>query len=175
MSQFGNGTWVDAVKNSIPEHLSHLERNIEIVMTQHGLDEIDAHACALAAAIASGNGELAFEISMNGPLFGKVERELVAQAVVSISIDTVYLSYLDAADIADYPSSKPHPLEIFEPIVTDETGKAAMYAFVTAIVLQQNRAFALVELLNGRGYTREQVQGIAAIAAVISSINKIGV
>jgi hypothetical protein len=74
MSQFGNGTWVDVVKTSIPEHLSYLERNFEIAMTQHGLDEIDAHGCALAAALASGNAELAFEISMNGPLFGKDEQ-----------------------------------------------------------------------------------------------------
>jgi hypothetical protein len=172
MSQFGNGTWINAVKNSIPENLSHLERNFEIVMTQHGLDEIDAHACALAAAIASGNGELAFEISMNGPLFGRNERELVSQAVVSMSVDSVYLSYLDAADIADYSSPKPHPLEIFEPIMTDETGKAAMYAFAAAIVLKQSRTFALVELLKNRNYTREQVQDVAAIASVIASINK---
>ena len=172
MSQFGNGTWIDAVKSSIPEHLSHLERNFETVMTQHGLDEIDAHACALAAAIASGNGELAFEISMNGPLFGRDERELVSQAVVSMSIDSVYLSYLDAADIAGHSSPKPHPLEIFEPIMTDETGKAAMYAFSAAIVLKQSRTFALVELLKNRNYTREQVQDIAAIASVVASINK---
>lgn len=172
MSQFGNGTWVDVVKTSIPEHLSYLERNFEIVMTLHGLDEIDAHACALAAAIASGNGELAFEISMNGPLFGRDERELVSQAVVSMSIDSVYLSYLDAADIAGYSSPKPHPLELFEPIMTDETGKAAMYAFAAAIVLKQSRTFALVELLKNRNYTREQIQDIAAIASVVASINK---
>jgi alkylhydroperoxidase family enzyme len=173
MSQFGNGTWVDVVKTSIPEHLSYLERNFEIAMTQHGLDEIDAHGCALAAAIASGNGELAFEISMNGPLFGRDERELVSQAVVSMSIDSVYLSYLDASDIAEYNSPKPHPLEIFEPIMTDETGKTAVYAFAAAIVLKQNRAFALVDLLKSRNYTREQIQDIATIAAVVSSINKV--
>ena len=172
MSQFGNGTWVDIVKTSIPEHLSHLERNFEIVMTHHGLDEIDAHACALAAAIASGNGELAFEISMNGPLFGRAERELVAQAVVSMSIDTVYLSYLDAVDIALYNSPKSHSLEIFEPIMTDETGKAAAYAFAAAIVLKHSRTFALVELLEKRKFSREQVQDIANIAAVVASINK---
>jgi alkylhydroperoxidase family enzyme len=172
MSQFVNGTWVDVVKTSIPEHLSHLERNFEIVMTQHGLDEIDAHGCALAAAIASGNGELAFEISMNGPLFGKDERELVAQSVVSMSIDNVYLEYLDAVDIADYNSPGSHSLEIFEPITTDETGKAAMYAFAAAIVLKHSRSFALVELLKDRKFTREQIQDIANIAAVVSSINK---
>ena len=172
MSQFGNETWVNLVKNSIPEHLSHLERNFEIAMTQHGLDEIDAHACALAAAIASGNGELAFEISMNGPLFGRDERELVAQAVVSMSIDNVYLSYLDAVDISEYNSPRSHSLEIMEPIVTDKTDKAAMYAFAAAIVLKHSRSFTLVEMLKGRKLTREQVQDIANIAAVVSSINK---
>jgi hypothetical protein len=142
-------------------------------MTTHGLDEIDAHCCALAAAIAAGNGELAFEISMNGPLFGRSERELVTQAVVSMSIDTTYLAYLDAVDIAEYNSPKSHSLEVFDPIMTDETGKAAMYAFAAAIVLKHSRSFALVELIKERNYSREQVQDIANIAAVISSINKV--
>jgi alkylhydroperoxidase family enzyme len=168
-----NGNWIDAVKISLPSHVSHLERNLNIAMTQHGLDEIDAHCCALAAAIASGNGELAFEISMNGPLFGRPERELVTQAVVSMSIDTVYLEYLAAVDITEYNSPKSHSLEVFEPIMTDETGKAAVYAFAAAIVLKHSRTFALVELLKERNYSSEQVQDIANIAAVISSINKV--
>lgn len=168
-----NGNWIDAVKMSLPSHVSHLERNIDIAMNTHGLDEIDAHCAALAAAIAAGNGELAFEISMNGPLFGRSERELVTQAVVSMSIDTVYLAYLDAVDIAEYNSPKSHSLEVFEPIMTDETGKAAVYAFSAAIVLNHSRTFALAELLKERNYSREQVQDIANIAAVISSINKV--
>ena len=168
-----NGNWIDAVKMSLPSHVSQLERNLDIAMNQHGLDEIDAHCCALAAAIAAGNGELAFEISMNGPLFGRPERELVTQAVVSMSIDSTYLEYLDAGDIVEYNSPKSHPLEIFEPIMTDETGKAAVYAFAAAIVLKHNRAFALIELLKNRNFTREQVQDIATIASVISSINKV--
>lgn len=168
-----NGNWIDAVKMSLPEHVSHLERNLDIAMTTHGLDEIDAHCCALAAAIAAGNGELAFEISMNGPLFGLPEREIVTQAVVSMMIDSVYLEYLAAVDIAEYNSPKSHSLEVFEPIMTDETGKAAVYAFAAAIVLKHSRTFALVELLKGRNYTREQVQDIANIAAVVSSINKV--
>jgi hypothetical protein len=172
MSQFGTGTWVDAVKASLPEHLSQLERKFEIAMTQHGLDEIDAHACALAAATASGNGELAFEISMNGPLFGKDERELVAQLVANMSIDDVYLSYLDAVDIAEYTSHRSHSLESLESIRNDETGKAAMYAFAVAIVLKHSRSFVLIELLKERKFTREQIHDIANIAAVVASINK---
>lgn len=168
-----NGNWIDAVKMSLPEHVGHLERNLTIVMTQHGLDEIDAHCCALAAAIVAGNGELAFEISMNGPLFGRSERELVTQAVVSMSIDNVYLAYLDAVDIAEYNSPKAHSLEVFDPIMTDETGKAAAYAFAAAVALKHSRTFALVELLKERNYSREQVQDIANIAAVVSSINKV--
>jgi alkylhydroperoxidase family enzyme len=90
-----------------------------------------------------------------------------------MSIDTVYLAYLDAVDIAEYNSPKSHSLEVFEPIMTDETGKAAVYAFAAAIVLKHSRTFALAELLKERNYSREQVQDIANIAAVISSINKV--
>ena len=48
-----------------------------------------------------------------------------------------------------------------------------MYAFAAAIVLKHSRTFALVELIKERNYSREQVQDIANIAAVISSINKV--
>ena len=54
--------WVEQIKNSIPDHAKDIRLNLDAVINRSGLDEVDAHACALAAAIAAGNGELAFEI-----------------------------------------------------------------------------------------------------------------
>ncbi len=58
-------SWVEQVKESIPDHSKDIKLNLDSVMNRSGLDEIDAHACAFAAALAAGNGDLAFEISMN--------------------------------------------------------------------------------------------------------------
>ena len=60
-------SWVDQVKESIPDHAKDIKLNLDAVINRSGLDEVDAHACAMAAAISAGNGELAYENGMNGP------------------------------------------------------------------------------------------------------------
>ena len=57
-------SWVDQVKESIPDHAKDIKLNLDAVMNRSGPDEVDAHACAFAAAIAANNGDLAFEISI---------------------------------------------------------------------------------------------------------------
>jgi alkyl hydroperoxide reductase subunit D len=57
-----NGNWVETVKESIPDHAKDIKLNLDNIMKNHGLEPVDAHACAYAAAIAASNGGLAFEI-----------------------------------------------------------------------------------------------------------------
>ena len=44
------GDWVASVKESIPDHSKDIKLNLDAVINRSGLDPIDAHACALAAA-----------------------------------------------------------------------------------------------------------------------------
>lgn len=164
-----NGNWLDTIKMSIPDHQGILEQNLDLVMTQHTLTEIEAHGCALAAATAVGNGELAFEIAMNGPLFGQDERQLISQIVVSLQADLVYKNYLEASNIAGLtnPASKLIKLE------TSLESKGAVYALAAALVLGSNAAFVIMELLHEQGYTDQQIQDITNIAAVVSAFTKV--
>ena len=66
-------SWVEQIKESIPDHAKDIKLNLDAVINRSGLDDVDAHACAFAAAVAAGKGDLAFEISMNGPLAGTPE------------------------------------------------------------------------------------------------------
>ena len=88
-----NRDWVSSFKMSAPAYAGELVKNVETAMTDHVLDTVDAHACALAAALASGNGELAFEISMSKELFGNDIREAVAKAVIFESVNANYSAY----------------------------------------------------------------------------------
>ena len=170
MNQFGNGSWVESVKLSLPEHAKFLESSLDIAMNQNTLNEIDAHCCALAAAISSGNGELAFEISVNGPLFGNDVREQVTQNVISLSMDRVYAEYIEATFKAGV-SNPPYKLTKLDAEI--ETS-GALYAFAAALVLGNSRlSFLLAELLKDNGYTPEQLQDVANIAMVVSTINKV--
>lgn len=77
-------SWTEVVKKSLPEYASDLVYNLS-VCENSTLSEIDFHTCALAAAIASGNGELAMEINHSTALIGNPIREEVA-AIVSFAI-----------------------------------------------------------------------------------------
>jgi hypothetical protein len=169
---FNNGTWVDAVKLSMPEHVSDLEKNLEIVMTKHGLNEIEAHGVALAAAIASGNGELAFEISMNGPLFGSDDRQLAIKSVVAQSINSTYATYSRAASRLEY-QTLPTNMET-SPLSADEETKYELYSMAAALVFRYEWiVWNYMEILKSKGYTDEQLRDITDIVCVVSAINKV--
>jgi hypothetical protein len=169
---FNNGSWVDAVKLSLPEHASDLEKNLENVMTKHGLDELEAHGVALAAAIASGNGELAFEISMNGPLFGSDDRQLAIKSVIAQSINSTFATFSRAASRLEYETI-PSNIES-NPLSKEEETKYEMFSMAAALVSRYEwMVWNYMELLKLKGYTDEQLRDIADIVCVVSAINKV--
>lgn len=91
-------TWIQEVADSVPEHSSHIAREFVSVFENlpASITVIDAHACALTAAIVSGNGELAYEIGMNGPLIGTAEREAAKAAAAEIYDYTIIDRAIDA-------------------------------------------------------------------------------
>jgi hypothetical protein len=91
-----NRNWVNTLTVSLPEYANELGKQIEVAMTEQVLDDIDAHACALGAAIATGNGELAFEIAMSDTLRGTEIREDIAKTVIDLMIDN--------SDVVDNPT-----------------------------------------------------------------------
>ena len=61
-------SWVDDIKDSIPDHAKDIRLNLDAVINRSGLSEVDAHACALAAAIASGYSSYHFADMINHKL-----------------------------------------------------------------------------------------------------------
>lgn len=139
-----NRDWVTTLVVSLPEYADELGKNIQSAMTGEVLDEIDAHACALAAALADRNGELAFEISMSSVLFGNDIRTEVARAVVDI--------------IADNPSTIDNP---------------TLYKLVIAIVMNQNvLASLIVDKLDQAGVESNKIEAAQYIARLIPAISR---
>lgn len=163
-----NSNWIDTVKMSLPAHASVLENNLVQSMTKHTLSEVDAHACALAAAIASGNNELAFEISVNGVLFGNDVREIVTRVVISQMMDTITNEYIDSTYKGD---ANTHPFRLERDDV-EKLSDALLYAYAAALVLRNGRTFAIVDNLKAGNYTDQQIQDVANIAATVAAISK---
>lgn len=171
---FNKGTWVDSVKMSLPDHVADLEKNLELVMTKHGLDEIEAHGVALSAAIASGNNELAFEIAMNGPLFGSDDRQLITKSVVAQNINSTFATYSRAASRLEY-KTLPTNMETSE-LLPEEKIKYALYSMAAALVFRYEwMVWNYMEILKLEGYTDEQIRDVTDIVCVVSSISKVAI
>lgn len=169
--------WVDQVKNSIPEHAKDIKLNLDAVINRSGLDEIDAHACALAAAIMAGNGELAFEIGMNGPLKGTPEREAAKTAAALMGMNNVYYPFVEMTGDANL---KGLPAGLRMQAYATHGGvskkKFEMYALCASIVGKCHFCVkSHYDILKNEGMTVQQLQAVGKIAAVINAVGKVAV
>lgn len=170
-------SWVEQVKESIPDHAKDIKLNLDAVINRSGLDEVDAHACAFAAAIAASNGDLAFEISMNGPLMGTDEREAAKTAAALMGMNNVWYPFVEMA--AD-ESMKGLPAGLRMNAYATYGGvskkKFEMYALAASIVGKCEFCVkSHYDLLKKEGMTTQELMAVGRIAAVIAAVGKIAI
>jgi len=171
------GDWVANIKESIPDHSKDIKLNIDAVINRSGLDLIDAHACALAAAIASGNGELAFEIQMNGPLMGAEEREAAKTAASLMGQNNVWYPFVE---MAGDEGMKGLPAGLRMNAYATHGGvskkKFEMYSLAASIVGKCHFCVkAHYDTLKKEGMTTQELMSVGRIAAVVTAIGKIAI
>ena len=169
------GNWVENVKNSVPDHAKDIKLNLDAVMNRSGLDEVDAHACALAAAIAAGNGELAFEIQMNGPVFGTPEREAAMTAAALMGMNNVFYPFIEMAGDPDLKGLPPGlRMQAYATHGGVTKKKFEMYALAASIVGKCTHCVKNhYDVLKKEGMTVTELQMVGKIAAVVSAIGKV--
>ena len=170
-------SWVDQIKESIPEHAKDIKLNLDTVINRSGLDDVDAHACAFAAAVAAGNGDLAFEISMNGPLAGTLEREAAKTAAALMGMNNVWYPFVEMA--AD-DSMKGLPAGLRMNAYATHGGvskkKFEMYALCASIVGKCHFCVkSHYETLKKEGMTTQELMAVGRIAAVIAAVGKVAI
>ena len=167
--------WLERISDSIPEHAADVKDNLVTVMNNDRLSEVDTNACAFAAAISSGNGELAFEISMASCLAGSPEREAVKTACALMGMTNIYYPFVEMS--GDDELSK----------LTSGL-KTASYTTYGGVTKKQFEMYTLTASIAGQcrycvnhhyqslkkaGMSVEDLQLIGQIAAVISAIGKV--
>jgi hypothetical protein len=144
------GNWVTAVTMSLPDYASQLGERLQAVMKDNSLSTVEAHSCALAAALAVGYGELALEISMSSELRGNDVRAEVAASVLDMTINNVSWGCFTDLDI-----------------------KITPYNLAVAMVLKDELSIDVVRIgLKELDYTDEQFMDIAKIAGLIPAIGR---
>jgi lipoyl-dependent peroxiredoxin subunit D len=169
------GDWVANVKESIPDHSKDIKLNLDAVINRSGLDLVDAHACALAAAIAAGNGELAFEIQMNGPLMGAEEREAAKTAASLMGQNNVWYPFVE---MAGDEGMKGLPAGLRMNAYATHGGvskkKFEMYSLAASIVGKCHFCVkAHYDTLKKEGMTTQELMSVGRIAAVVTAIGKV--
>lgn len=168
--------WIEVLKVNLPQTAEDLAANLDLITTSP-LDEIDAHSCALAAAMATGNGELVFEMSMSEPLFGNPIRESVAKAVYDESINSLYDNFLRMAAKPNVQISTTN--SGFSKISMNSNGgttkeKYMMFSLAAAIC---NRSQSGIEhysiVLKGLGVSQDKIHSIVKIATTVATIGKV--
>ena len=169
------GDWVANIKESIPDHSKDIKLNIDAVINRSGLDLVDAHACALAAAIASGNGDLAFEIQMNGPLMGAEEREAAKTAASLMGQNNVWYPFVE---MAGDEGMKGLPAGLRMNAYATHGGvskkKFEMYSLAASIVGKCHFCVkAHYDILKKEGMTTQELMSVGRIAAVVTALGKV--
>lgn len=167
--------WVENIKNSMPEYAKDIKLNLDNVINRSGLDEIDAHACALAAAIAAGNGGLVYEIQHNSILVGTDERQAAMTAAALMGMNNVYYPF---TEMTGDENLRKLPAGLRMTAYANHGGvskkKFEMYALCASIVGKCHFCVkSHYDILKNEGMTVQQLQMVGKIAAVINAIGKV--
>jgi len=168
--------WVQTVKNSIPDHSKDIKLNLDAVINRSGLDPVDTHAIAYASALAAGNGELAFEIEHNGPLFNvEAEREAAKTAASLMAQNNIWYPFVE---MAGDEGMKGLPAGLRMNAYATHGGvskkKFEMYSLAASIIGKCHFCVkAHYDTLKKEGMTTQELMAIGRIASVVNAIGKI--
>ena len=166
-------SWVEQIKEGLPEYAKDTKLNLDAVINRSSLDITEANACALAAAMATGNGKLVSFIQSN--LEDARERDAALTASSLMGMNNVWYPYVE---MADDPNLKGLPAQLRMNAISTHGGttKERFEAYSLAASIVGTCHFCVkshYDNLKKMGYTVEQLRDIGRIAAVITSVAKV--
>jgi alkyl hydroperoxide reductase subunit D len=173
-------SWVDQIKEGLPEYAKDTKLNLDAVIKRSTLKEIEANGCALAAAMATGNGKLVTFISSSmisetEELNEVKERDAALTAAAIMAQNNIWYPYIE---MADDEALKGLPAQLRMNAIASHGGttKARFEAYSLAASIVGKCHFCVkahYETLKKEGYTVEQLRDIGRIASVITSVARV--
>ena len=162
-------SWIDQVKEALPEYAKDTKLNLDAVINRSTLDKTEAEACALAAAVATGNGKI---VSL---LMGNIEDQTELNAALTASslmaMNNVWYPFVEMAEDSNL-SGLPSQLRMNAIASHGGTSKARFEAYSLAASIVGKCEFCIKAHYDGLrklGYSVEQLRDIGRIAAVMTS------
>ena len=166
-------SWVNAIKESLPEYAKDTKLNLDSVINRSTLDSVVAQGCALAAAMSTGNGKLVSFIS--GSIDNDIERDA---AMTASSLMTMTNTWYPYVEMVNDPNLAGLPPQLRMNAMSNHGGttKANFEAFSLAASIVGKCHFCVkahYDTLKAEGYTVEQLRDIGRIASVMNSVAKV--
>jgi alkyl hydroperoxide reductase subunit D len=163
--------WIDSVKQALPDYAKDTRLNIDAVISRSTIPVEEAVGCALAAAVATGNGKL---VSMIYSEAGS-EADPAMTAASLMAQNNVWYPYVE---MADDPALAGLPAQLRMNAIASHGGttkaKFESYSLAASIVGKCHFCVkAHYETLKKEGYTVEQLRDIGRIASVITSVARV--
>jgi alkyl hydroperoxide reductase subunit D len=164
--------WVATIKESLPDYAKDTKLNLDAVITRSTLDPVVANGCALAAAMATGNGKLVNFIAASteeGP-----DRDAALIASVIMAQNNVWYPYVEM--VGGALNGIPPQLRMNAIANHGGTSKANFEAYSLAASIVGKCHFCVkahFDTLKAEGYSVDQLRDIGRIASVINSVAKV--
>ena len=165
--------WVDQIKQALPEYAKDTKLNLDAVIYRSALDKDEAEACALAAAVASGNGKIVSLLM--GNIEDQVETTAALTAASLMAMNNVWYPYVEMAEDAGM-AGLPAQLRMNAIATHGGSTKARFEAYSLAASIVGKCHFCVkahYDTLKKEGYTVEQLRDIGRIAAVMTSVCRV--
>ena len=166
-------SWINQIKDALPEYAKDTKLNIDAVINRSTLDKTEAEACALAAAVATGNGKIVSLLMGNMEDQTEMTASLTAASLMSMT-NTCYPFVEMAND--EQLSGLPPQLRMNAIASHGGTTKARFEAYALAASIVGRCHFCVkshYDTLRKEGYTVEQLRDIGRIAAVMTSVCRV--
>jgi alkyl hydroperoxide reductase subunit D len=166
-------SWIETIKEGLPDYAKDTKLNLDAVINRSSLDVVEANACALAAAMATGNGKLVTFIQSN--MEDARERDAALTAAAIMAQNNVWYPYIE---MADDPNLKGLPAQLRMNAISTHGGttreRFEAYSLAASIVGKCHFCVkAHYDNLKELSYTVEQLRDIGRIAAVITSVARV--
>ena len=166
-------SWVDDIKGALPEYAKDTKLNLDAVINRSTLDSIVANGCALAAAMATGNGKLVSFIQSNIEDAKERDASLIAGSIMAQN--NVWYPYVEMVNDPAL-SGLPAQLRMNAIISHGGTTKDRFEAYSLAASIVGKCHFCVkahYDTLKKEGYTVEQLRDIGRIAAVMTAVSRV--
>lgn len=165
-------SWVDNIKDSIPDYAKDIRLNLDNVINRSTLDPIVVNGVALAAAVASNNNSIADIIK--SAMFVK-DSDAALSAASIMAMTNVWYPYVEmTGDVA--LKGLPAQLRMNAIMSHGGTTKANFEAYSLAASIVGKCHFCVkahYDTLKKEGFTVEQLRDIGRIAATIAALSKV--